>query len=142
MSIKSHVFSLHLSMFSVCGADTCQGRECYSPVERLITPTMSSKTRSKPKPQKSHSLSGLVPGIRMKGGTRYDSSLNGFVAIVHTWDNVICTGKIQAWRLSEVFPTEETAMHYYMANIRPTLEQMAAQMAKSVKDVIRRKFKQ
>jgi len=33
-------------------------------------------------------------------------------------------------------------MQYYMANIRPTLEQMAAQMTKSGKGVIRRKYKQ
>ena len=103
---------------------------------------MSSKTRSKPKPQKSHPIPGLVPGIRMKGGVRYDPLVNGFVAIVHTWDNILCTGEPQEWRSSEVFPTEEAAMQYYMANIRPTLEQMATQMAKSGKGIIRRQFKQ
>jgi len=78
----------------------------------------------------------------MKGGVRYDPSVGGFVAIVHTWDNVLCAGEPQEWRSPQVFPTEEAAMQYYKTNIRPVLEQMTSQLAKSRKDVIHRKVEQ
>ena len=103
---------------------------------------MSNKIKSQQKPQPSQSLPGLKPGLRMKGGVRYAPSLRGFVAIVHTWDNVLCVGEPQEWLSPQVFPTEEEAMQYYKTNIRPELEQMVSQFAKSGKDVIRRKLEQ
>ena len=66
----------------------------------------------------------------MKGGVRFDPTVNGFVAIVHTWDNVHCYGEPEEWRSSEVFSTEEAAMQYYKTSIRPSLERMMAKMAK------------
>lgn len=101
---------------------------------------MSSKTKRDRKPQKSQPLPGLVPGLRMKGGVRYDPAVNGFVAIVHTWDNVLGSGEPQEWRASQVFPTEEAALHYYKTNIRPALEQMTSQLGKSSRGVLRRKL--
>ena len=98
--------------------------------------------RSQQKSHKSQLLPGLKPGIRMKGGVRYDPSVNGFVAIVHTWDNVMCNGEPQEWRSPQVFPTEEAAMQYYKTNIRLALEQMTSQLAKSSKNIIHRKLEQ
>jgi len=103
---------------------------------------MSSKTRSQQKPQKSQALPGFSPGLRMKGGVCCDPSVNGFVAIVHTWDNTLCAGEPQEWRSPDVFATEEAAMQYYKAHIRPALEQMTSQLAKSGKNIIRRKSEQ
>jgi len=67
--------------------------------------------------------------MRMKGGIRFDPTVNGFVAIVHIWDNVYCHGEPEEWRYPKVFPTEEAAMQYYKASIRPALEQMMAEKA-------------
>ena len=107
--------------------------------KRQVIIIMKSKTRSQQKPPKSQALSGLNPGMRMKGGVRYDPTVNGFVAIVHTWDNVHCTGEPREWRTPQVFPTEEEAMQYYKTNIRPELEKMTSQLAKSSKNIIHRK---
>ncbi len=60
----------------------------------------------------------------MKGGVAYSSLRSGYVAIVHTWDNVECQGGYEEWESQEVFPTEDTAMSYYKAYIRPALERM------------------
>ncbi len=35
----------------------------------------------------------IPAGVRMKGGVAYDSIEEGFVAIVHSWDNVECFGE-------------------------------------------------
>jgi len=73
---------------------------------------------------------GLTPGMRMKGGVRFDPKVNGFVAIVHIWDNVHCLGEPEEWRSSNVFPTENAAMKYYKTSIRPGLKKMMAEAAK------------
>jgi hypothetical protein len=98
---------------------------------------MSRKTI---KQQKSQSLPGLTPGIRMKGGVRYDPAVKGYVAIVHSWDNALGLGEAQEWRSPQVFPTEDSAMEYYKTSIRPALEQMASQVAKQ--NIIHRKLEQ
>ncbi|MCJ7433703.1 MAG: hypothetical protein MUO77_09480 [Anaerolineales bacterium] len=92
--------------------------------------------------QKSDSLPGLMPGIRMKGGVRYDPSIKGFVAIVHSWDNTLVVGEPKEWRTSQIFPTEEAALQYYKANIRPELEKMMSQMEKSSIKTLHRKLEE
>jgi len=72
---------------------------------------------------------GLMPGMRMKGGVRANPTGDGFIAIVHTWDNTEGRGEPSEWRSSEVFPTEEAAMQYYKTSIRPALEQLVTKMA-------------
>jgi len=90
--------------------------------------------------QESDILPDLMPGIRMKGGVRYDPAINGFVAIVHSWDNALCIGEPQEWRTSQVFPTEEAALQYYKINIRPELEKMMSQAEKSGIKTLHRKL--
>jgi hypothetical protein len=60
---------------------------------------------------------------------RFDPAINGFVAIVHIWDNVHAYGEPDEWRAPQVFPTEEAAMEYYKTSIRPALERLMAEMA-------------
>jgi hypothetical protein len=69
---------------------------------------------------------------------------SGFVAIVHTWDNVHAYGEPEEWRTPQVFPTEEAAMAYYKTTIRPALERLMADMAKetSAGKIIRRKLEE
>jgi len=69
-------------------------------------------------------LAGLMPGLRMKGGIRNNPAGPGFIAIVHTWDNIECRGEPDEWRADKVFATEEEAMQYYKTYIRPNLEKM------------------
>jgi hypothetical protein len=102
---------------------------------------MHKKIR-KPMQQILGQLSGLQPGIRMKGGVQYDPSLNGFVVIVHSWDNVLCTGEPEEWRTTQIFPTEDAALQYYKTNIRPELEQMTSQMGKSGTKILHRKLEE
>ena len=70
----------------------------------------------------------------MKGGTSFDPVANAYRAIVHTWDNVECRGEPQEWRSTEAFPTEDEAMAFYKAKIRPGLEQMMRQAAHDHED--------
>jgi hypothetical protein len=86
--------------------------------------------KTKRKASKPSPLKGLTPGMRMKGGVRFDPEVNGFVAIVHTWDNVVAYGEPQEWRTPQVFATEEEALAYYKTVIRPALESLMADMAK------------
>lgn len=78
----------------------------------------------------------------MKGGLRDNPGGDGFIAIVHMWDNVECRGEPKEWRCSEVFPTEEEAMRYYKTSIRPRLEELMAEVAKgrSITEVIHTKL--
>ena len=62
--------------------------------------------------------------MRMKGGIRSNPAGDGFIAIVHIWDNIDCRGEPEEWRSPEVFATEEEAMQYYKTSIRPELERM------------------
>jgi hypothetical protein len=64
----------------------------------------------------------LPSGIRMKGGVAFNPDSNGFVAIVHSWDNVDCLGEPSEWISSKVFPTENAAMRYYKKAVRPALK--------------------
>jgi len=73
---------------------------------------------------------GLAAGIRMMGGVRFDPQVNGFLAIVHTWDNVHCLGELEEWRSPQVFPTENAAMRHYKRFIRPALKKLMAEAAK------------
>ena len=77
----------------------------------------------------SSQLKGLTPGIRMKGGVGFDPTANGFVAIVHTWDNPDCQGEPEEWCAPEIFSTEEAAMQYYKKSIRPSLKRMMTKIA-------------
>ncbi len=65
----------------------------------------------------------------MKGGIRSTPTGEGYIAIVHVWDNIECRGEPEEWRSSEVFATEGEAMQYYKTTIRPALEEMMAEMA-------------
>ena len=103
---------------------------------------MSNKTNRIQLLQNPDHLPGLQPGIRMKGGVLYDPSLKGFVAINHSWDNVLCMGEPKEWRITQVFPTEEAAMQYYKTNIRPELEKMTSQMGKSGTKTLHRKLEE
>lgn len=78
----------------------------------------------------------------MKGGIRANDTGDGFIAIVHIWDNVECRGEPEEWRYPEVFATEEEAMQYYKTSIRPGLEELMAKMAKerSTTEVLHRKL--
>lgn len=73
-------------------------------------------------------LAGLTPGLRMKGGVAYDPEKQGWVVIVHIWDNIACTGEPDEWRGQDVFQDEEVAMQYYKAVIRPALERKMKDM--------------
>ena len=71
-------------------------------------------------------LAGLTPGLRMKGGVRFDVHEHGFIVIVHTWENAAGHGDPTEWRAPEVFATEEAAMQYYTSVIRPPLTRLIA----------------
>jgi hypothetical protein len=77
---------------------------------------------------------GLKAGLRMKGGTSFDPILNAYRAIVHTWDNVECTGEPSEWKSNEVFDTEDQAMDFYKSNIRPSLEKMMREATREDKN--------
>jgi hypothetical protein len=100
--------------------------------------------KARRKTRKPSPLKGLTPGLRMKCGVRFDPAVNGFVAIVHTWDNVYAYGEPKEWRTPQVFPTEEEAMAYYKTSIRPALERLMADIGreKSGGKIIRRKLEE
>ena len=59
----------------------------------------------------------------MKGGVAFDPDVNGYRAIVHSWDNTDCVGEPEEWTFDQVFQSEDEAMSFYKAKIRPELEQ-------------------
>ena len=83
---------------------------------------------------RSASAQGLKPAIRMKGGVAFDPVAHAFRAIVHSWDNAECVGQPEEWESTETFPTEDAAMAYYKANIRPGLERLMAEAARRTND--------
>jgi hypothetical protein len=77
---------------------------------------------------------GLTAAIRMKGGVSFDPAANAYRAIVHSWDNAECIGEPQEWRSAQIFASEDAAMSYYMASIRPGLERLMAEASRKAKD--------
>ena len=104
------------------------GRRSLSKVNR------NRQHRSKPRHQHGRgsarppALEGLPTGLRIKGGICSNPKGDGFIVIVHVWDNVECRGEPQEWCSSEVFATEEEALEHYKVTIRPELQRMAAEM--------------
>ena len=100
--------------------------------------------KRKKRKDRTSSPKGLTPGIRMKGGVRFDPTADGFIAIVHTWDNVFCNGEPEEWCAPQVFQTEDAAMQYYKRSIRPTLEKMMSEIhaSKESSKVVYRKLEQ
>jgi hypothetical protein len=76
---------------------------------------------------------GLKAAIRMKGGTSFDPILNAYHAIVHTWNNVECTGEPKEWVSKELFDTEDQAMDFYKSSIRPILEKLMREASRDYK---------
>ena len=77
--------------------------------------------------------SGLKAAIRMKGGVSFDPAANAYRAIVHSWDNAECIGEPQEWQSAETFASEDAAMDFYKANIRPGLERLMAEASRQTK---------
>ena len=86
---------------------------------------MGKKVISAPPPV----LRGFVPGARVKGGVAPGPAGVGYVAIIHVWDNIECKGEPREWRTPMTFPTEDKAMAYYKATLRPALAQFMEQLA-------------
>jgi hypothetical protein len=70
----------------------------------------------------------------MKGGVRFENALNGYIAIVHTWENTTCDGEPAEWCSPKVFPTEEEAMRYYKSYIRPELQRLMSKIQNELSD--------
>lgn len=77
---------------------------------------------------------GLTAALRMKGGVSYDPEAHAFRAIVHSWDNVECIGKPREWKSDETFGSEDAAMDFYKANIRPGLARLMSDAAQQMKN--------
>ena len=77
---------------------------------------------------------GPKAAIRMKGGVCFDPAANAYRAIVHSWDNVECIGEPREWQSDETFASDDLAMDFYKANIRPGLERLMAEAAQKTKD--------
>ncbi len=86
-------------------------------------------------------MSGFQPGLRFKGGIKYDNKKKGFVVIVHSWNNVNCIGNPTEYALPQVFQEEEVAMDYYKNNVRPFLSDMLDQIQKQDKNIKVKKTK-
>ena len=78
----------------------------------------------------------------MKGGVRCDPNAEGFIVMVHTWENAAGHGEPTEWRAPEVFPTEKAAMRYYTTTIRPALARLMAHVTQGQTDatVVHRKL--
>ncbi len=70
----------------------------------------------------------------MRGGVSFDPAANAYRAIVHSWDNAQCLGEPQEWQSAETFASEDAAMTFYKASIRPQLERLMAEAARRVND--------
>lgn len=77
-----------------------------------------------------HVLEGFKPGLRVKRGVASDPAGKGFVAIIHSWDNIDCKGEPLEWRTPTTFPTEEKAMAYYKTVLRPALARLMEDLSR------------
>src|SRR2546428_11228402 len=77
-------------------------------------------------------LAGLISGMRMKGGVRFDPNAVAFLVIVHTWGNVAGHGDPPEWGAPGGFPTEEAAMRDYKTAIRPAVARPIAHASRPV----------
>jgi SEC-C motif len=77
---------------------------------------------------------GLAAAIRMKGGVGFDPAANAYRAIVHSWNNAECIGAPREWQTAETFESEDAAMAFYKATIRPRLERLMDEASRKVKD--------
>ena len=100
--------------------------------------------KRKKKKNRTPSSKGFPFGVRIKGGVRFDPEVDGFIAIVHTWDDILGYGEPKEWRAPQVFQTEDEAMRYYKTSVRPMLEQMKSDLnkKKSNSKVFHRKLEQ
>ena len=89
----------------------------------------------KPSNESSTEPVGLQPAIRMKGGVMLAPESQGYVAVIHSWNNAECRGEPTEWRDPKIFKTEDAAMHYYKNTIRPLLEELMTDVKKDLKDV-------
>jgi hypothetical protein len=78
-------------------------------------------------------IAGFAAAIRTKGGVSFDPAANAYRAIVHSWDNAECIGEPQEWRSTQTFESEDAAMTFYKASIRPGLERLMAEAARKAK---------
>ena len=85
-------------------------------------------------------LTGLTPGLRMRGGVRYDPVGRQYYAVVHSWDNPLGVGAAQEWRSEQGFSTEAAAMSHYQTIIRPQLEELMHSFQQSSGRVMHRKL--
>jgi hypothetical protein len=69
-------------------------------------------------------------GARIKGGTRFDPDLGGWIAIIHVWPNQEGTGEHVEYTDKCVFPTELMAMGHYQQKVRPAIDGMREKLAK------------
>ena len=65
----------------------------------------------------------------MKGGVRSNPTGEGFIAIIHIWDNIEGRGEPQEWRDPRIFRAEKEAMQYYKSTLRPVLEELRKKVA-------------
>lgn len=72
---------------------------------------------------------GLKPAIRMRGGVAFDPEAHAYRAIVHSWGNSDCDGEPDEWQSAQTFQSEDGAMAFYKANIRPKLERFMREAA-------------
>ena len=77
---------------------------------------------------------GLTAAVRMKGGVSFDPAARAYRAIVHSWTNAECVGEPQEWRSPETFESEDAAMDFYKATIRPGLVRLMEEASREVKD--------
>ena len=80
-------------------------------------------------------MSDFKPGILFKGGIRYEPKKNGFLVIVHSWNNVDCIGYPTEYALPYVFQAEEEAMLYYKEHVRPFLTDLLNKIQKQGKGI-------
>jgi hypothetical protein len=79
---------------------------------------------------------GLTAAIRMKGGVSFDRAANAYRVIVHSWDNAECLREPREWHSAETFASEDAAMAFYKARIRPGLEGLMAGASRIMKPSI------
>ena len=60
--------------------------------------------------------------------------LDGSNECSDSWSNAECSGEPVEWRSAETFPSDDAAMIFYKAIIRPGLERLMAEASRKVKD--------
>lgn len=75
--------------------------------------------------------SGAPHGVRIRGGTQYNSGTGKWHAMLHLWDNPQGDGQPEEALDPKEFDSQDEALEHYKKTLRPVMEKMQEDLPRS-----------